>query len=90
MITQLYGLKMPQWVRVAAFVAWAAGVTTVVFQAGRLPYIFPVLGIPMIEYGLVFGLTALMWLGAWIVNRFIRSEPRQPGLKSATVTDSGD
>jgi hypothetical protein len=88
-ITQLYGLKMPQWVRVVAFVAWVAGVTTVVIQAGRLPYLFPVLGIPLIEYGLVFGLTALMWLGAWIVNRFNRTQtPSTPRIGS--VAESGD
>jgi hypothetical protein len=73
-ITQLYGLRIPQWVRIVAFLAWVAGVVAVVAQAGRIPYVFAVLGIPMIEYGLVFGLTILMWAGARVVLWFNRPQ----------------
>lgn len=89
-ITQLYGLRMPQWVRVVAFLAWAAGVVAVVVMAGRVTYLFPVLGVPMIEYGLVFGLTALMWGGAKLVQRIMPTNEAVLPKTPRAVAKGGD
>lgn len=69
-ITQLYGLPMPQWIRVGTFLAWIVGVIAIIFKAERITYAFAVLGVPMIEYGLVFGLTLLLWAGSRAVYWF--------------------
>lgn len=89
-ITQLYGLRVAQWIRIVAFLAWLAGVAAVVVFAGRVTYLFAVLGVPMVEYGLVFGLTALMWGGAKVVERFFPSNGAPESSMPRSLAKTGD
>lgn len=82
-VTQMYGLGLSrrwQWTFLAAYVAAVVGVYS---QAGwdRLNEI---IRIPVIEYGLVFVLAALIWLGlrlAAVIGR-IPLRPQRPSLNA--------
>ncbi len=68
-ITQVYGLGLPKWIRYGSFILWVVGALAIINSRGSWKYIFPITGIPMIEYLLVFVFTLLLWGGAWVIQR---------------------
>jgi hypothetical protein len=67
-VTQLYGLKIPQWSRYAILGVYCAAVLFVYSDRGW-GKLNEIIRIPAIDYLLVFVLTGLIWLGIWIAKK---------------------
>ena len=66
-VTQMYGLGLEKWQRWAFIAAYIAAVIIVYSSRGWVQ-LNEIVRIPVIEYGLVFVLALLIWLGTWIVK----------------------
>ncbi len=67
-VTQLYGIKIPQWSRIALLVAYWAGVVYV-YSSQELFKLNEIIRIPLIDYLMVFVITGLVWLGLWVAKK---------------------
>lgn len=68
-LTQMYGLNLPHWLRWAFTGLFLGGALLVYSGRGWVP-LNEVIRIPLIEYLLVFVLAGLIALSIWITDRF--------------------
>jgi hypothetical protein len=74
-ITQMHGLRLPNWAKWAIFAAYAGGVLLVYSQRGW-GKIYELASIPLIEYLSVAVLTGIFALGLWAAGKIRgREEP---------------
>lgn len=71
-ITQMHGLRLPNWAKWLIFAVYAAGVLIV--YSGRVSKLYELVSIPLIEYASVLVLTLIFWAGLKIAQwkRFVR------------------
>jgi hypothetical protein len=67
-ITQMYGLKMPQWTRVAILLGYG-GLALWIYSGRGWGKLNEIVRIPVIDYVLVFALTGLIWVGLWVAKK---------------------
>ncbi len=67
-VTQLYGLKIPQWSRWLILGIYCAAVVYV-YSIRGWGKLNEIIRIPAIDYLLVFVLTGLIWVGIWIAKK---------------------
>jgi hypothetical protein len=67
-VTQLYGLKIPQWSRFAILGIYCAAVMYV-YSIRGWGKLNEIIRIPAIDYLLVFALTGLVWIGLWVAKK---------------------
>ncbi len=77
-ITQMYGLGLSRTARLGIFAAYAAAALWIYSERGWAQ-LNEIVRIPLIEYLLVFILTALFAAGLWLARRLRRRLPVQPG-----------
>lgn len=68
-VTQMHGLGLKQWQRWGFLAAYIIGILAMYSQRGWVKLEEP-LRIPIIEYGAVFLIAGIIWLGMKIVGRF--------------------
>jgi hypothetical protein len=67
-VTQMYGINIPQWSRYAILGVYFAGVV-LVYSGRGWGKLNEIVRIPAIDYILVFALTGLIWLGLWVAKK---------------------
>jgi hypothetical protein len=67
-ITQMHGLRLPNWAKWAILAVYAGGVVLV--YSGRLGKLYELISIPLIEYASVLVLTLLFWSGLKVAQIF--------------------
>ncbi len=78
-ITQMHGLGLRPWLRWAFLAAYALGVPLAYGLMGELGRIYQITFIPVTEYGVVFVIAGLIWLGTKGVRRLRGDEALAPG-----------
>jgi len=73
-ITQMHGLRLPNWAKWLIFAAYAGGVVLV--YSGRLAKLYELISIPLIEYASVLVMTLIFWGGLRIAHAI--KDRRQP------------
>lgn len=74
-ITQLHGLGLSRKARAVVIIGYLVAAIAVYAARGRLLDLHEIIRIPLIEYGLVFVVAGLVWLGLWVRDR---RRPRSP------------
>jgi hypothetical protein len=76
-VTQMHGIGLPRWSKVALFLVYA--VSALVVYSGRgLSRSYELVAIPLVEYGSVFVLALVFWLILRLVRLFANKKPIEP------------
>lgn len=72
LITQMHGLKMSVWARWGVVTAYSLAILAAANARGMLVF-RDIVFIPVLEYGLVFLLTFIVWFSLWVQRRLTPS-----------------